>query len=165
MMSRLNQGASVLALVATLGLVGCSGGDDEGGAGAFVGMWQYTAGTDNTQCPMVGVNSTTQLQGSKETFSRGVGAALINSDPNSNCILNFNIMGTVATAIPGQSCMTSVATDSGPIPTTINVVSAVFAVTGATARYSNSANFSLNINGSQVNCSITSSGDLVRISM
>jgi hypothetical protein len=164
MMSRLTQGVSVAALLAALGLAGCSSGDEEGGAGAFVGQWQYTAGTESTQCPMVGVNSISQLQGTKEIFARGVGSALINSDPNSNCILNFNVVGSTAMATPGQVCQTTINTDSGPVPTTLNVVSAVFVVTGTTARYSHSANFTLNIQGSSIQCMVTGSGDLLRIS-
>jgi len=146
-----------------LALAGC-GSSDEGGADSFIGQWQYTSGTSSTQCPMVGVNSITQLQGQKEVFARGVGSALINSDPNSNCILNFNVMGTTATAPAGQACQTTVNTDSGPIPTTITLVSAVFVVTGTTARFSQSANFTLNVNGSSIQCMITGSGDLLRIS-
>jgi len=150
--------------MALLGLTGCGSGD-EGGADSFVGMWQYTSGTTNTLCPMLNVNNTDQLTGQKEVFSRGVGTALINSDPSSNCILNFNINGNTATAPAGQTCMTNVATDQGNIPTTINLVSAVFSVNGTTAHFSRSANFTLNVNGTSIQCMETGSGDLLRISM
>jgi hypothetical protein len=164
MASRLTRGFSGVLLAAVLGVAGC-GSSDEGGADAFVGMWQYTSGTNNTQCPMLNVNSTDQLQGQKEVFSRGVGTALINSDPSSNCILNFNISGNTATAPAGQTCMTTIATDQGSVPTTISLVSAVFMVTGTTAHFSHSANFTLNANGSSIQCMETGSGDLLRISM
>jgi hypothetical protein len=164
MTSRMIRGFSGALLLVVLGVAGCSSGD-EGGADAFVGMWQYTSGTQNTQCPMINVNTLDQLAGQKEVFSRGVGSALVNSDPGSSCILNFNISGNTATANAGQTCMTNVATDQGSIPTTITLVSAVFSVNGTTAHYSHSANFVLNVGGQSIQCSETGSGDLLRISM
>lgn len=161
----LSKGVALSVLALSLAATGCGGGDDGGDATAFVGMWQYTSGTINFQCPMTGDNSTNQLQGEKETFAKGVDSPLISSDPNTNCTLKFNLSGMTATAAPGQVCMTSVTTAQGTFPTTITLTSAVFTVNGTTAHYSNSANLLLNINGTSINCSTTASGDLMRISM
>jgi hypothetical protein len=164
MTSRFGKVVLATALLATVGLVGCGGGSDDA-TGSFVGLWQYTSGTENLQCAMIGVNNISQLQGQKETFARGVGVPLINSDPNSNCTLNFNVAGSTATAIGGQTCMTTIATDQGSVPTTLTVTSAVFTVTGTTGHLSESVNFVINSGGQSINCSQTGSGDLLRLSM
>jgi hypothetical protein len=157
---------SLTALALCLATVGCGGGDDGGGdPAAFVGMWQYTSGTNNFQCPMLNTNDTSQLQGTKETFAKGVDAPLIYSDASTNCTVKFNISGTTATAPGGQSCMTNLMTANGNFPTTITVTSAVFTVNGTTGHFSSSANFVVNANGTSINCSSTGSGDLMRISM
>ena len=167
MSGRFKSGFFLAVLVGgVLSVASCGGGSSSDDVSGYVGMWQYTSGTSNTQCPMLGVNDTEQLTGQKETFAKGIDAPLIDSEPNTNCTLKFMVAAGTATAIPGQTCMTTLTSNGQADPETISVTSAVFTVTGSTTGHlSLSANLTVNANGTTVSCTYTGSGDLMRISM
>jgi len=146
------------------GLEESTDGRPEDGIGRFTGQWQYRSGTENTQCPTVGVNNTAQLQGTKLTFARGNASGLTGSDTVRYCLFTFDVQDNTATARANQLCPTILTSDSVQIPTLLALISAVFAVSGDTAHFSYSITYSLNVQGSSIPCALTGSGDLLRIS-
>jgi hypothetical protein len=150
----------LLTFLSTASLAGCGGGDDAGGGtGAFIGMWQYTSGTSNTSCPMIGVNETSQLAGEKVPIAKGIDSPLVYSETNTNCSWKMNVSGNVATIISGQSCTFM---DNG-VSFTGTYSAGTFTITGTTGQFSGTANAMANVNGSIVNCSITGNGGLSKI--
>jgi len=141
---------------------GTSGAADLSG---FVGGWQYVAGTFNLSCPSVDLNETGQLTGDKFTIAKGVDAPLVLSESDSKCVWKYSSTGTVMTLLPNQMCMDKfVDEDLGTVDMTITPVAATMTVTGTTATIAFSANYAMNIGGSIVNCSATSSGNGSKIS-
>jgi hypothetical protein len=123
-------------------------------------MWQFTSGTSNTQCPMIGVNQTDQLTGQKIPIAKGIDTALVYSDSETNCTWKMTVNGSVASVTSGQTCMF---TDTG-IVFTQTYTAGTFTVTGITGVFSGSSTATGNINGSIVNCNITGNGGLSKIS-
>jgi hypothetical protein len=151
----------LLTVLFTPVLAGCGGGDDAGGGtGAFIGMWQYTSGTTNTQCPMINVNNTDQLAGQKVPIAKGIDSPLVYSESDTNCTWKMTVSGSVASISPGQSCMF---TDNG-ITFTGTYTAGTFTITGTTGLFSGTLSAMANVNGSIVNCTSTGSGGLSKIS-
>jgi hypothetical protein len=135
-------------------------------ADRFVGTWRYVSGTSNVQCPTVSANMTSQLQGTTAMLVHGVNGPLVLVDSSGcNFVLDVSTADTAVAAPFGQTCPTTIATDSGPLPTTKMLVSAVFTVAGLDAHFSWSLTFTLVANGAAIPCLETGSGDLLRISM
>lgn len=153
------RGAVVLwVMLAAAAPMGC-GGDEDTTAG-FLGEWQFSSGTFNTQCPSIGVNSIDQLTGDKFRIGRGVDAPLVYSEPDTNCSWKMTANGNVATVMSGQSCTF---TEDG-ITFTAMYTAGTFTTTGTTALYSGSMSATANVNGSVINCMMTGSGGLSKIS-
>jgi len=69
------------------------------------------------------------------------------------------------TLLPNQSCMDKLNDeDLGLIDVTITPIASTMTVTGTTATVAFSANYALNIAGSIVNCAMTASGNVSKIS-
>ncbi len=155
-------GAGGTTVAATGGAGGTTGTTDLSG---FVGGWQYVAGTSNLNCAAIGVNETTQLTGDKYTIARGVDAPLVYSEPDSKCVWKYSSAGSVMTLLGNQRCMDKfVDPDLGVIDVTITPIASTIAVTGTTATVAFSANYAMNIDGSIVNCSMSASGNVSKIS-
>lgn len=180
----------VLGCAAVAGLVACGGSDDKtpnntggtGGAGTgmtggmgggstvvdlsgFVGGWQYVAGTQNLTCASLQINETAQLTGDKFTIAKGVDAPLVWSEPESKCIWKYSSSGQVMTLLPTQMCMDKLADeDLGLVDVTVTPIASTMTVTGTTATVAFSANYALNVSGTIVNCSLTASGNVTKIS-
>lgn len=45
--------------------------------------------------------------GTNETWAMGVSSDLVQTSAGSNCVVSANVTGTTASALPGQSCLTS----------------------------------------------------------
>lgn len=159
-------GGSGTATGGTVGTMGGSGGGSTvADLSAFVGGWQYVAGTQNLVCTSIGVNETEQLTGDKYTIAKGVDAPLVWSEPDSKCIWKYNSNGQVMTLLPTQMCMDKFSDETlGTVDVTVTPIASTMTVTGSTATVAFSANYALNIAGSIVNCSVTASGNVMKIS-
>jgi hypothetical protein len=162
MRSRLAKGVSAAALLATLGLAGCSGGDDDNSA--FIGTYMYLTGTRTLTCPTLGGQETSQLTGTL-TISKGIDAPLVVVLP-SGCTLKMDPAGMVATLRPMQVCP----------PQTINIGGAAatetdthqggnVTVTGTSAVIAESGSAQLvGGNGATAICTFTMNGTLNKVS-
>jgi hypothetical protein len=139
------------------GVVGCGG--DEDTTGPFLGEWQFTSGTVNTQCPMIGFNQTDQLAGDKWRISKGIDSPLAFSDPDTNCVWKLTVNGMVANVMSGQSCTF---TTSGSSVTAMYTAGTI-TVSGTTAQFSGTLTSMSNVQGSIVNCTTTGSGGLSKV--
>lgn len=131
----------------------------------FVGGWQYVAGTQNLNCASLQVNETSQLTGDKYTIAKGVDAPLVYSETDSKCVWKYSNAGTVLTLLPNQSCMDKLNDeDLGVVDVTITPIASTMTVTGTAATVAFSANYAMTIGGALVNCSMTASGNVTKIS-
>jgi hypothetical protein len=151
------RGLLVMCMAAFAAGPGC-GGDEDTTAG-FLGEWQFTSGTVNTQCPAAGVNQTDQLAGDKWRISKGVDSPLAYSDASTNCVWKMNINGNVANVMSGQSCMF---TDQGTT-ITAQYTAGTITVTGTTAQFSGTLSSMANFGGQVINCTSTGSGGLSKV--
>lgn len=91
---------------AALGVVACSGDDDEkGDAAPFLGQWNVSQGAVNMNCSSIGPQ--TAMVTGTVTIAPGTASDIVVtfSDPAiANCALQMNIKGTVASPLAGQSC-------------------------------------------------------------
>jgi hypothetical protein len=102
MMSRLTKGVSFAALLATLGLAGCSGGDgDDDDYGTFTGTWLYVTGERVITCPNLG-KKTEKLQGTL-TVSKASESGLVVIVPP-GCALRLSVSGNAANVNAGPAC-------------------------------------------------------------
>lgn len=94
----------LLALVAASTLSGC-GGDD--GSAAFIGTWQYGAGSTTT---LTCTGTAPRVSNNTGTFQLAAGTEsdiIEVPDAGDTCApTKFNISGSTATVVPGQSCTT-----------------------------------------------------------
>jgi hypothetical protein len=98
-----------------VGLAACGGGGASGGRiSTFVGTWSVTSGTYDLTCP----DSTPQPSQITDpvTWAAGTNSALVQTLPGTSCDLHAYISGTVAMALPAQTC--SVARTIAGDPTT-----------------------------------------------
>jgi hypothetical protein len=154
------RGLLVLCVAAFAAGTGCGG--DEDTTAAFIGEWQFTSGTVNTQCPTIPYSDTTQLTGDKFRIGKGVDAPLTYSETDTNCVWKMNASGNTASIMPSQSCMFRDSTGSN---VTAMFTAGTFTVTGNTAMYSGSQNATVVLpNGATANCTSTGSGGLSKVS-
>lgn len=156
MMARFTKGVSVAALVASLGLTGCSGGDDDGGVAQFVGKWQWTTGSEQATCNGTAFTPT-QLSGSFNV-SRGTDAPLV-IDIGPNCNLRFQNNGSAATVRGGQTCLST----AGGATITLNYTAGTMIVTGFAAMVSAGGNFTYNEAGQTFQCTFTQGGTAMKV--
>lgn len=147
---------SAVAVVA-LTLAGCGAEEDD--LAQFIGEWQYTSGTENTQCQSINYNDLSQLTGQKVRISKGVDVPLVYSETDTNCVWKLSVNGNVASVNSGQTCMF---TEDG-ITFTGMYTAGTLTVTGTTATFSGSATASAIVQGLSVNCSITGTGGLTKV--
>lgn len=162
MMSRLTKGVSVAALLATLGLAGCSGGDGDS-TGAFTGMWMWSPGMRMINCPNIAPFSEA-LTGSL-VMSKGIDAPLVTAVNGGTCTLKFDASGTSAILRMGQTCPPTMGTfnDGTAYTETDTFNTGNFAVNGRVANISLSASASI-VFGSSVVCSYSITGTLQKTS-
>ena len=160
-MSRLGKGISMAALVATLGLAGCGGGEDS--TAPFVGTWQYSSGTRMTTCPELGV-VTEALMGTL-TVAKGVDAPLVVLVNGGTCQLKLDPGGTSATLRAAQICPAFQGTfnDGTPYTETDTHNTGSFVVNGRTAVISESGSGQIVGGGRTFICTFTMNGTLNKV--
>jgi hypothetical protein len=161
MRSRFGRLVSGAALVAALGLAGCSSGDDS--SGTFVGMWMWSPGMRMITCPGIAPLSE-PLMGSM-VVSRGIDAPLVTSVNNGTCTLRLDPSGNSAILRMGQTCppTTGSFTDGTQYTETDTFNTGNFAVNGRVATISLSASASI-VFGQSIVCSYSITGTLQKTS-
>jgi len=162
MMSRLTQGVSVAALLASLGLAGCSGGDD--GTDNFVGTYMYLTGTRMLTCPTLGGSQTDMLTGTL-TIGKGTSAPLV-VVLASGCTLSMDPMGNSATLRPNQVCPPQTISIGGEAATEIDThQGGNIVVNGNSATIAESGSAQLTgSSGATAVCTFTMNGTLNKVS-
>jgi hypothetical protein len=153
-----SRSVSTLGLVAIFyaaSLAGCGGGDDSGGVDGFVGTWNYSSGTSTTNC---GGQSETDMLTGGVTLSKGVSSPLVSLSDGCNLLLD--VTGSTATARPGQECSM---TKNG-VNATAKFTAYSFTINGIVADESGSGTLMASGAGGSVNCTVTSSGKLTKVS-
>jgi hypothetical protein len=124
-------GALLLAFVA--GGAGCGGDDATKPAAAdvtpFIGDWLVSTGmAQATMCEGLGDPPPQTLNGTRVTVKAGTDAPL--DLTVSGCVFKFDVQGSVATARPGQTCMTTLTLVGVQFKVTLTIDSSTFTVTG-----------------------------------
>lgn len=167
-------GYTVLALASALASCG-SGSDDNAtntktatntststatgtaGPDKFVGTWKFTSGTITVTCPApIGV--LTVAESGNLTITKGATSDLIVT--NEDCSIKFNVAGTTANALAGQSC-TMVDADGTEVDTYNAAV--ITSADGVTAHLSATLTAAITSGGESVTCTGTEAADLQRL--
>lgn len=141
------------ALVSLLCL-GCGGGDGEN-LDQFVGTWQYTSGTVTTNC---GSGSTTEQQSGNTVFSKGITSDLVSVADQ--CTFKLEVTGNTASTAAGQTCAV---VESG-VNFTLTVTAYTFTVSGTVADESFSATLQAAGGTGVINCTLTSTAKMQKVS-
>jgi hypothetical protein len=97
---------SVKALLVTFSLVGAACGSSSGkNVTEFVGVWAPASGVFTETCPGNTQNPTTTTQVTDPvTWSTATTSDLVQTIPNTTCLLHADISGSTATAVAGSTC-------------------------------------------------------------
>jgi hypothetical protein len=149
--------AKVFAIgVVALAAVGCDDSDEGGGdTMKFIGTWMYTSGTSTSNCG--GTSETEQLTGNV-TIQKGVSSPLVSVDEG--CSIALDVNGNTAQSRPGQECSQ---TEQG-VQLTFKITAYTFTVNGVVADESGSGQISATGPGGSINCNLTSTGRLTKLS-
>ena len=116
--------ARLVGAAAALLAVGCSSGSGGGGsnpAAMFTGAWTFGSGSITPMCNVA--IPAFDLTGDTMTITRVNDTEVSTSLTGSGvmCNVNFNVSGTTATALPGQTCLVTVMLTLAGAPTTVPV--------------------------------------------
>jgi hypothetical protein len=122
----------------------------------YVGVWTYLFGSEKLQCP--GRPETMgSLMGATLTMKMGTaGADLEMASPT--CAVRFAISGDVATALPGQTCMSSM----GTATLAYAVDSFTFTLEGPSAKEASTWTVTFTDAQNNRRCTLVTSGNLDR---
>lgn len=127
------------------------------GVDKFVGTWKFTSGTIIVTCPApIGV--VTIAETGNLTITKGATSDLIVT--NEDCSLKFDVAGTTANALAGQSC-TMVDADGTEVDTYNAAV--ITSSDGVTAHLSATITAAITSGGASVTCTGTESADLQKL--
>jgi hypothetical protein len=141
-------------------LASCGSSSSDGssaGVDKFVGTWKYTSGTITVNCPSP-IGTLTASQEGNVIVSKGATSDLV--VVNETCSLKFEVTGSTATALPGQSC-TYVDADGTEVDTFNSAV--VTTPDGVTAHYSATMTAAITADGFAVTCTGSESSDLIKL--
>jgi len=112
-------GLALGGLLAGCGSSGSGGGD---ATAPFVGTWTYSSGSIEPNCNIQGIPPF-DLTGDTMTITRVSDTEVSTSLTGSGvmCNVNFNVSGTTATAVSGQTCLVTVMITLAGAPTTVPV--------------------------------------------
>jgi hypothetical protein len=144
----------LLALVCAT-LIACSSTSNSG-PDKFVGTWTFDSGQVTPDSGCLGV-ATSSLTGQTLTLAKGTSADLVSTlmSQFGTCSLQLTVMGTVASANAGQSCMFTVPVAGQSLTVTFNVTSWTVTTTDGVTMTTNAAATGT---GLAANCSITLTG-------
>jgi hypothetical protein len=165
MTARLRNTVLATALFATLGFAGCGGGSDTN-TDMFVGIWNYTTGTETITCN--GGSSTDPLSGNL-TVGHGIDTPLVMVFDPCTQGLKMTISGTSANVVGGQMCTqnTTVSDANGnPLAAVVTLIfnAGAFTVTGTSATVSAGGNANLVAGGATIPCTFTQTGTASKVS-
>jgi environmental stress-induced protein Ves len=137
-------------------LIGCDSGTTTAENERFIGVWQYTGGTETETCPApIGV-ATTKLQGTLE-IRPGIDAPI--AIVGGTCVILLDVSGNTATARPGQPC----ALTDGDITQTLTIMNLSYVLNGLTATET-SASTAVFARGAQMlTCTLAATGTLKKV--
>ena len=136
-----------------------AGGSTSTGTSSFIGVWQFTSGSQTPTCTGLTVNATT-LTNSTVSITAGTTAPLI-AVLESTCTLHFDVSGTAANVETGQICTESGTIEGEAYTETDTYTSLVITTTdGQNAHVSGAYNAVLNVAGSSYDCTVSITGDM-----
>jgi hypothetical protein len=135
--------------------VACDDSDEGGGTSQFIGTWKYTSGTSTSNCG--GTSETEQLTGNV-SIQKGVSSPLVSI--SEGCTIALDVNGNTASSRSGQEC----SANEGGVNVTVKFTAYTFTVNGVVADESGSAQISASGAGGSINCNLTSTGKLSKIS-
>jgi hypothetical protein len=122
------------AALALTAVIGCGGDGESSDPSKFIGTWEVNAGTAKVMCGG-GITLPDQpLAGGKVTLAMGSDSPLVATVLG--CMIKFDVKGNVATARPGQNCMTTLDIGTMTISAALTVTSATFTLSGDTGTLS-----------------------------
>jgi len=139
-----------------LGAGACGGGSDGKDMAAFVGVWAPTAGTTTVTCS--GAQKTSPVD-TNVVWARGSSSDLIQTTPNSSCVIHADVEGDTASGVGTQTCVfTSTDSYSGdPLSTSVSLTAYTFVISGdghtATENFSGTLLQTDNYTGLNTSCS------------
>ena len=141
----------------TLGGLVASCGSASHDTSKYEGTWKYTSGSVTGMCgPMSAMQD---LTGSTATLAKGTSSDLILT-VSPTCIINFNIKGTQAVAVPGQTCTIDVAT-VGSLVVTLDSWT-LDTSDGMTMTGSMAGKTTIPVGGFMLTCNVTGTGTLMK---
>jgi len=166
-------GCAVLTLVGTLASCGSGSTDNSNTKTAtntstntatstatvdkFVGTWKFTSGTITVTCPApIGVF--TVAESGNVAVTKGATSDIIVT--NEACSLKFDVAGTTANVLAGQSC-TMVDADGTEVDTYNTAV--ITSLDGVTAHLSATLTAAITSGGASITCTGTESSDLQKL--
>jgi hypothetical protein len=122
---------AALALLVALAAAGCGGDSKEKpeDVSKFIGNWQVSSGAMMVMCQGIQIPEV-KLEGRMVTVAAGTDAPL-EVVPVQGCTLKFKAKGGEATALPDQSCMTTIVVFGTEIPAKLTADSATLTLTDA----------------------------------
>jgi hypothetical protein len=122
----------------------------------FIGTWTFDSGMVTPDSGCLGV-AASSLVGQTLTLAKGNSSDLVSTLQSQfgTCSLQLTVMGAVASANPGQSCMFTVPVAGQSLTVTFNVTSWTVTTTDGTTMTTSAAAMGT---GLAANCSITLSG-------
>lgn len=160
---------SVKVVVMALSLAGVTCGSSGGSKDLtkFIGVWGAPTGTYTQTCPGDAANTGTSQVTDTETWAAGTTSDLVQSIPNSACVLHADVSANTATASPaGQSCTSSgtVGGDSITQVATLTAYNFVVSSDGLTAteNYSGTLVLTDNTAGLSENCTFTQTASFTK---
>ncbi|HVV50311.1 MAG TPA: hypothetical protein VHO06_11670 [Polyangia bacterium] len=135
----------------------CGGGSDGKDLARFAGTWSSTAGTLVTTCD--GQSSTSALSQTL-TWSLGTSSDLIQTLPQTECIIHADVDGDTASELGTQTCTLATTDAYGePVNETVSVTAYTFALSAdgktATENLSSTVLLTNNSTGVSGTCTVT----------
>jgi hypothetical protein len=158
MISFRSKAALVGLLVASVGGMGCGSSGSGGEVTKFAGIWHPSSGTVTLICP---TGTTTVTVTDNLTWTKGASSDLVQTSAGTSCVLNADITGGTATALPSQSC-----TETGTLTLVINLSAYTFSLgaDGQTATESTSGSAVESEAGASQTCTYSESAIYSKIS-
>ena len=141
-------------LVFVLGLAACG---TDSSADAFIGTWQYNAGSTATRdCPDNTLDLTTPLSGSFQLAAGTMSDLIEVPSSGDQCpAQKFDVKGKTATIVPGQTCMYTDNTVSPPIMVSIAFATGTYTMSGSMITGTQMGSVTYTATGGNTTCTLS----------